>query len=538
MTATPTDSPAASTTRPALWVLAAVAPALAALAIYPGFVTQDGPAHLYNAHILACSFDPASPFRDVFSVRWEPLPNWAGHLALMGLVTTLPPRAADRVMTALTLVGFALALGRLRGRVAGARGSAPAAVLAALLALNVTWLFGFTSFLIGASLFPLTLGFWWSGRGGGFSARRAGALAMLATLGYFCHLVSLGLTALGLLVLEVWTPGPRRVGRAATSILGLSPLAPLALVYLRLMRRGGGGFEPQWKHLADLGSARSWVAQLGWVDPLSLARKDVLPLVDGFASPWCGLLAPAVWLAAGLVLAIVGTCAAGLDRERRGWWLLAILLIVGGIVTPDTLGPRHGEYLPQRVVLLGLAALVPVLRFDSRLGRAASWALFGALVLQSATVWDYARASDRTAGRLLRAGPMIGQGRRVATLLAAGRARFRANPLLHADCALGVGTGNVIWADYEALYYYFPVHFRDGLDRPDPRELEAIALMTDAGQLAARALRWGRLLAAHRGAIDVVVAWNPDPALDAVNEREGFVLSARDGPVRVWTRGR
>lgn len=538
MTPTPQALHVSTVARPFLWTLAALFPALAILAAYPGFVTQDGPAHLYNAHVLARSFDPQSPFRDVFSVRWEPLPNWAGHLALMGLVSILPPRSADRLMTTATLLGFALALGRLRGRVSGDNGAAPSAALAALLGLNVVWLFGFTSFLLGACLFPLTLGLWWTGRDGGFSARRAGAFAAWLTLGYFCHLVSLGLTVFGLLVLEAFTPGARRKGRAATLGLGLIPLAPLALVYLRLMRRGGGGLEPQWKHLANLASARSWITQLGWVDPISLARKGELPLIEGVASPWFGFFAPVVWLAVGLVLAVVATRAALLDRERRGWWVLAGLLIVGGVVTPDTLGPRHGEYLPQRVVLLGLAALAPVLRFNSRLGRAAAVALFGALAFQSATVWDYARTSDQTAGRLLRAGPAIGRGRRIATLLAAGRSRFRANSLLHADCALGVGTGNVIWADYEALYYYFPVRFLDGLDHPDPREFEVIALMVDPDQVAARALRWARLLAAHRPSIDVVVAWNPDPALDAVNEREGFVLSARDGPVRVWTRGR
>ena len=91
--------------------LVALFPAVVAVWAFPGFVTQDGPAHLYNAHILAKSIGPASPFRGVFAVRWEPLPNWAGHLALMGLVGALPPRAADRLMTTAMLVGFAGSVG-------------------------------------------------------------------------------------------------------------------------------------------------------------------------------------------------------------------------------------------------------------------------------------------------------------------------------------------------------------------------------------------------------------------------------------------
>ncbi len=113
----------------------------------------------------------------------------------------------------MTLVLFAGALGWLRGYVTDERATLGPALYAGLLALNISWLFGFTSFLLGAALFPLTLGVWWAGRDDGFSGRRAATLAMLAILGYFCHLVSLGLTAFGLIVLEVSTPGRDRLGR-------------------------------------------------------------------------------------------------------------------------------------------------------------------------------------------------------------------------------------------------------------------------------------------------------------------------------------
>ena len=40
------------------------------------------------------------------------------------------------------------------------------ALLAVLLALNLTWLLGFYSFLLGACLYPITLGLWWAGPSG------------------------------------------------------------------------------------------------------------------------------------------------------------------------------------------------------------------------------------------------------------------------------------------------------------------------------------------------------------------------------------
>src|SRR4051794_23864438 len=273
----PQDSPRAAgggpRGRPRPWpgivaLLAALAPALSALAAVPWFVTQDGPAHLYNAEILARSFDADSPFAPSYRVRWEPLPNWAGHLVLAGLRTLTTPRGANLAINALTLAGFAASVLWLRWTVAGPRGLGVAAVLAALLGLNVAWLLGFTSFLLGACLFPLTLGVWWAGRDR-LDWRRVAMLSGLLVLGYFGHLVSLGLTVVGLAVLVLLTPTPGRgragsrrawadrLGRTAVAAL---PLVPLGLIYLNLTRRGGR-MHPVWGHLTDPLSPRAWAVQ-------------------------------------------------------------------------------------------------------------------------------------------------------------------------------------------------------------------------------------------------------------------------------------
>jgi len=521
----------------------AILPALAAVWSVPWFVTQDGPAHLYNARILADALGPgeSSPLGAFYRIRWEPLPNWAGHLTLLGLVKTLPPAQANRVATSATLVGLAAAVAWLRWRVRGWRGMAMAGPLAALLAMNVAWLLGFTSFLLGACLFPITLGVWWSGRGG-FGPRRAAALGGLMVAGYACHPVSLGLTVVGLLVLAAATPAPPggAARRWGWTLAGLAPLGLLGLIYRGLMSRGGGGFEPTWGHLADPRSFASWVRQAGWADPVSLASKLLVPFVEGPGLAHA-LLAPALWLAAALATWIGAALLPGGGPpgagERRGWWLLAALLVAGGLACPDTLGPSHGNYLPQRVVLLGLVALVPALDVDGsrRSGRIGGAALAVALAVQSAFVWEYARTADRVAGVFERAGPHVGAGRRVATLLIGVRGRFRANPLLHADNLLGVEGRNVLWSNYETRHYYFPVQFRPGLCRPDAGELEAIALMDDPRDAPRRADRWRRLVAAYADAIDVLVVWGSDPGLDAIDAGR-FEAVHRDGPLRVLRR--
>ena len=205
-----------------------------------------------------------------------------------------------------------------------------AALLAALLSMNIAWLFGFTSFMLGACLFALTLGVWWTGRDR-LTWGRVAVLAVLLVLGYFGHLVSLGLTVVGLSVLAALTPcaggdavaGRRtwavRLGRTAVAAV---PLIPLGLVYLNLSRRGGP-LRPQWGHLTHPLSPRAWAAQLTWVDPISIASKTMLPFSTA-PSRAAGLLAPVAWLLAALGLAVAGTLRGTMTTTRRsrgaaGW---------------------------------------------------------------------------------------------------------------------------------------------------------------------------------------------------------------------------
>ncbi len=191
--------------RLALFLGLALIPAVLAIWVSPCFVTQDGPAHLYNAHVLRRWFDPASPYRSIYTIRWQPLPNWAGHLLFLALDVTLPPQAAERLAATLTLIALAGATAWLRYLVDGERSPMASAALAALIGLNVTWLFGFTSFLLGASIFAITLGVWWVGRER-LTWGRVLALGGLVVAGYFCHPVTLGLTAFGLIVLAALAP--------------------------------------------------------------------------------------------------------------------------------------------------------------------------------------------------------------------------------------------------------------------------------------------------------------------------------------------
>jgi hypothetical protein len=519
-------------------------PALSAIWIPPWVVTQDGPAHLYNAHILARSWDPASPFRPYYRVSWDLLPNWLGHLAAMGALSILPPRWAEKAMMSLTLVGFAASILWLRWEVRGRSGLAWAIPLAVLLALNVTWLFGFTSFLLGSCLYAITLGVWWRNRDC-LGLGTAAVLAVLLILGYLAHVISLALAVVGLLILLGVTSGPRRL-RAARwrwTSLSMLPLVPLGLLYRNLTHQGGV-WVPKWEHLANPLSPRSWLSQLSWVDPLSLAGKTTWP--TGGKSIWFVGLAPVVWIVAGLGFELLASLRAASKhddsasippRDRGAWILLAAVFLLGGLVAPDSFGDKHGYYLPQRVVLLGLVAFVPVLELRpvGDFGRAGAVALGVAWLLQSCLVWSYAVQSNERVGAFMRVAGNVGRGQRIATLLNHIATPFRANPVLHADSLLGIGTGNILWSNYETRFYYFPVQFRAELNRPAAKEFEDIGLEDRPAEEPARRARWERLLERYHAVIDELVVWDSDPGLDLIHQRR-FTPVFQAGKVQLFRR--
>jgi hypothetical protein len=521
-----------------LLLVVALIPVLAAVWGVRWFVTQDGSAHLYNAHIIVSSLRPNSPFDAYYMVRWEALPNWGGHLVTAPLVTLLPAWAAGPAITTLTLVGFAASIVWLRVRVTGPSGLSLASVLAALLSLNFPWLLGFTSFMLGACLFPITLGIWWGGRER-FGWGRAAAIAALMIVGYLCHLVSLGLTALGLIVLALTTPGVHRGIRFVRTLAALSPLLPLGLLY-RSFAQAGGPMKPVWGHLANPLSPAAWGVQIANVDPITLTVGQLIPLTTASHTAWFGLFKPMMWLLLAFTLMWYSTIrrrrtqpSQGPD-ERMGWTWLAALLLTGGIVGPDSLGATHGEFLQQRVVLLGLVALVPIANLDARgwSGRLTAVALVLALGVQSAIVWDYALTSRRTAGAIMAARDAIGTNQRVATLLIDMYPRFRSNPLLHADTLLGIGTGNIVWKNYETRCYCFPVQFRPDIAHPWSGDFEQIANTEGPESANLRASLWQQVMDGHLEEIDAVVVWGSDPLLDAINEQRFDTVYGKDN-VRV-----
>jgi len=438
-------------------------PALAAIWFVPFFVSQDGPLHLLNAHITLELFKQPAAFDNLYAVHWHPLPYWAGHLFLTGLMSLVSERIADRILLTLTSIGLASALVWLRWRVAGWQGMAFVAPLAVTLSLNMLWLLGLYSFLLGACVMFVTLGVWWAWRDR-MGAPQALGLALLLVAGYLSHLVSLGLTVVALVVLALATPGAskRRLGWTAASML---PLAPLAVMYHRLMQ-SGGDVQAAWYGVDNFLSPRAWFNYARSVDFLQIRSENIclpfsLTRADWFAYAGPSQIAQVVIPL--LLIVTFFTMRSGQGRERRGWLILALLLFAASFFGPDSFGEAHGSILRERILLIAMAASIPAMNLRARrlAVNACGLALIIAAVVQVAFVWDYALYSNRVVTDFMQAKPFVGTGQHVEAIQIDTGGPYRANPLHNLASALGIGTGNVVWNNYGPCLYYFPVRFAD-----------------------------------------------------------------------------
>ncbi len=503
-------------------------PILAAVWGLSWFVIQDGPLYIYNAHILVESLRSNSIFHQFYALRWYPLPYWGAYALLMGLLPVLPERLADQILITLCSVGFVAALAWLRWRVVGWQGMAVVAPIAVLLSMNMHWLFGLYSFLLGACLYLITLGVWWKNRDQ-LGLKRSLLLSLLLIAGYFCHLVSVGITVIGLGVLAVMTPGAGWFRRVFWTALSILPLVPLMLMYRSLMQ-SAGEVQTAWGGLTDPLSVKSWLWYFRLADFL-LLQYPGMPIPEGgireflFNAP-----EPSIWAGIGLLALLIAPLSFRGPRDRsfikthRGWIILVCALIGGGFFGPSAFGEGHGGFLRERLLFVGFATLAAIMRVKPK--RILTWigmaGIIIALALQMGLMWDYALTSNRCVSAFMEVKPYVGTGKRVAALMVNPGGRFRASPMPHISNMLGVRTSNLVWNNYGPAIYFFPIRF---LREEDSRLAEEIGnnlqfydfLNPETVDYALD--DWESLMEESQSQIDVLVVWHATPEIDEINRQ-------------------
>jgi hypothetical protein len=427
----------------------------------------------------------------------------------------------------------------LRWRVSGWHGMAVVAPLAIVLSLNILWLLGLYSFLLGTSLMLITLGVWWRWRDQ-LGPMQATLLALLLVIGYASHLISLGLTVCATGVLAITTPGVtwKRLGWTAASML---PLAPLLWMYHRMMQ-SSGEIHAAWDGLDNALSLRAWFNYARNADFIQIRSIPCLPFSSQRAG-WVAYSGPPQIAQLVIFILLVVTVLAlrkGEAREHRGWLILALLLFAVALFGPDGFGNVHGGILRERILLIAMAVSIPAmnLRNYRRLIIGCSVVLMIAAAWQVLFVWDYALYSNRMVKDVVQAKSFVGTGQHVETIQIDSEGLYRPNPRHNLSNIFGIGTDNIIWNNYGPCLYYFPVRFASTEVSERALSLSDVSVFKFKDNDESDHLAWyERLLSETHEQIDTLVVIGSSKKVDRINAQwYGPEPVYESGEVRVFRR--
>jgi hypothetical protein len=417
------------------------------------FPSQDGPVHLENVTILRDYHRPDRTLLPRFyTINGRFHPNWFGHLALLGLMTVLPPLVAEKVLLTGYLVLLPLGL---RYALEGVRaGAGWLAVLAFPLLHHFLYHMGFYNFCYSLGLFGFVVGYYLRHHEH-FGVRQTLILGALAVLTYFCHAVGLAaaMLAVGVLALA-WRPaGQSLVRRLVGPTLAFLPVVALGAAFVG--RQGGGA---AWKN-----------TRLGLWD--ALRQLEMLVSYLNLERLFTELF---FWGLAALTVAVLWARWRSRSFGRADWLLAVPALTFAAYFTAPT-ELSGGGFVEPRLALLALLALILWLGtfpFGPRLkwtvqGSAALIAV-GLLVLH---VTAYAAFNDYL-DDYLSAEPHL-EANRTLLPLPFARRLHTGDPRLdnakvgvfrHAAGYLAAQVGVIDLENYEGTTGYFPVNYRPEVD--------------------------------------------------------------------------
>lgn len=151
-------------------------------------VTEDGPAHIYNAVVARELFlHPGTVLNDVFELNNTPVPNCLGHMVLSTLTAFVPLDVADKILHLLTVLGMCFSF-RFLARQINPEQPFYGWLIFPFVYTGIFYL-GFYNFAWGIVLFLLTSATWMWAEKKPRSIWSIALLSMLSTLLLLCHLI-------------------------------------------------------------------------------------------------------------------------------------------------------------------------------------------------------------------------------------------------------------------------------------------------------------------------------------------------------------
>jgi hypothetical protein len=461
------------------------------------FPSQDGGAHIYNAHALAAllSRAGAAHYSDIYALNFTALANWADHLLLAALTTTVAPATAEQLLVSGYVIAFAVAARYAAEAIRVGNGWVAHLALPLIYTFSVHM--GFYNFILVFPLYFLLVGYFWRHRDG--HHRRTLALVLLAL--YVLHPLGwlFGVLSLTMIVIasarDVHAHGHTSPRTTAKRLLGIwLAAAPGALLLLVLV-----GNEPV--EAAEWQSFPALLRHVYFGGPL----WTFSPVDTAFGAALFGLFAL-------VTVAAWRSSSTDAAPNALAWTAGAYLALL--VVLPSQW--KSLGLITERVGTFAFFTWVLALAGQAYSRRVRVVTIAGAQVLALLLIarWTMKVASLETyVDEYLSVAPHIDPSRRVLELNFATRGRgpdgarlsHPVAPFSHTIGLIGAQRDAVIVNDYEALTAVFPLKLRsetaaDSLkstlhDPPDFR-------MADLEQFERNTCR----------PIDYVVVWQANPA--------------------------
>jgi hypothetical protein len=484
--------------RPLLLALFALAAVLELIPVwsFTYLPTQDGPAHLYNASIMAGG-DAWPAATRYFEVRFPVAGNLLSHVILSSLIPVLGAQTAEKCLITFIIFLYPLSTWLLL-RAFGSQ-TPEFALWAFLFAKTSLFAMGFWNFcLASALLFLLIAAFLWLG-----DRPRPGPLAAVAALSgllYFSHSIPWSFALIGAALawlarllerhgLRLLQALPTELRQTLPSALALAWPGAIFIYYLATAERLRAGTAEQ-----------------------SLAEKAWLLYSGSFLSGWSGPDHPARHLVM-ITAALLGLLAIGLRlRPHLRWKTSDALLALAGVFalallfSPSSLG--SAGFLGGRFAIL--AALAGFLWLGCQPWPAWIRPLPVAVCLLASFLFctssfTTVRNWQRPLAEMAAFGALIPPGSVVLPAQANRHNPAPYDPLLHA-AGYWDSKDFVYLRNYEAYTPHFPVRFR-----PDFSPSRVLGGLIDLQGAPAR-FSISDYEQQRRGRIDSVLIYGIDPA--------------------------
>ena len=419
---------------------------------------QDLPQHLAAMRALVDYDDPALRFSEFFTVELSRTQYLAYYLVVRLLALPFGVLLANKIVLTLAIVGTPYAMRALLAALGRD-------VRACLIVLPLTWnahlILGFLNFIAAIPLALLGLALAARLRRD-YSHRRAVALAVVAALTFYTHVVPFGFLGLG--------AGLIAIGDGARATLRRWwPLLPATFAALAWSRYSPAGQSTLTAALLSDGSDGPQPQHMSWPDAVRQAPSWLTDVLHGDTDDQ--LLV--VWAVLVLATLALGAGRVGAKSDRLGPVMLrrvAVLAPVAALsyfITPasyDWIWPINARF-----PLLALVFLVPALPFPRG---AAGWLLVLCFAFTSARATEvvvdaFADFEAEEIGELDDAIAAVPEGSKVAGLIFdRGSRHVKFSPFIHSVAWLQAERGGAAMFTF-ADFPQSPIRFRE--DNRPPR---------------------------------------------------------------------